>query len=337
MDPLTQVALGAAIGTVTIGRKVGARRGAIIGGVIAELPDLDVLVPAETAIDAFVGHRSATHSIVMHAAATPVFGEALRFVDRRLRDERWLCWGLTFAALGTHALLDAFTTYGTRLLWPLFDTAISWSSIFIIDPLYTLPLLAALLVSLLEPRNERVAQRASALGIILSSGYLVWTLAAQDIARGHVLAALEADGFRHERMKLIPMPFNSLLWRGVAVDGDRYANVYVSILDDGPPAAVHVHLRHIALADLLPDPTPVEKIARFSGGFYAMAEVDGVLRVRDLRMGVEPDYVFTFEVAERQSPELAMVPPVLRSGERDWSGLAWVWQRIFDESAIRQE
>ena len=35
MDPVTQIVLGAAIGTVTIGRKVGARKGAIIGGVIA--------------------------------------------------------------------------------------------------------------------------------------------------------------------------------------------------------------------------------------------------------------------------------------------------------------
>lgn len=337
MDPLTQITLGAAIGTVTIGRRVGARRGAIIGGLIAELPDLDVLVPSDTQIDAFVGHRGATHSLFVGALAAPVIGEATRFVDRRLRDARWLCWGMAIAALGTHAILDAFTTYGTRLWWPLSNDAVSWSTIFIIDPLYTLPLLVAMFIALIEPRRPAVAQRAAVVGLALSSAYLGWTVAAQDIARDRVAAALDAAGIRPDRVKMIPMPFNSLLWRGLAISGDRYVNVYVSVLDAGSPAPVHVHPRNLALEKALPDRTPVEKIDSFSHGFYAMAEQNGAVLVRDLRMGVEPDYVFTFEVARVNSPVLAMVPPEQRSAKRDWNGLHWVWRRIFDESAVRAE
>jgi inner membrane protein len=46
-------------------------------------------------------------------------------------------------ALVTHPLLDAFTVYGTQLWWPLMPPPTMWSSVFIIDPLYTIWLLVA--------------------------------------------------------------------------------------------------------------------------------------------------------------------------------------------------
>ena len=45
-------------------------------------------------------------------------------------------------ALVTHPLLDAMTVYGTQLALPFSDHPFGVGSIFIIDPLYTLPLLA---------------------------------------------------------------------------------------------------------------------------------------------------------------------------------------------------
>ena len=343
MDGFTQVMLGAAIGTVTIGRKVGARKAALVAGVIAELPDIDFFFPADTRLDLFVDHRGPTHSILMHALATPLFGEALRFVDRRLRGERWLCYGLVFAAFSTHALLDGFTTYGTKLLWPLFTEPISWSSIFIIDPLYTLPLLLAFIVAMFARQPNYVeplgsgARRAATAGLILSTAYLGWTMMARELAATKVLDALAADGLRHERLTLTPMPFNSLLWRGLAIDGDSYANIYVSLLDGETPAPVHRHQRNIALAAQLPDRTSLDKIAGFSRGFYTMFEADGAVFARDLRMGLEPEYFLTFEIARRNSETLSAVAPVQRPGRRDWSALGWIWQRVFDEAAVRQE
>lgn len=343
MDPVTQVLLGAAIGTVTIGRKVGARKGAIIGGVIAELPDIDVYFPSDTRLDGFVDHRGPTHSILMQALITPLFGEALRFADRRLRNERWLCYGLVFAAFSTHALLDGFTTYGTKLLWPVFTEPISWSSIFIIDPLYTLPLLLAFIVSMfaraphiVEPLGAR-ARRVASAGLILSTAYLGWTMMARELAETKVLEALAADGMRFERQTLTPMPFNSLLWRGLAIDGENYANVYVSLLDGAAPAPVHRHERDVALEAQLPDRASLDKVAWFSRGFYTVFEADGAVFARDLRMGMEPEYFFTFEIARRNSDALTAVEPVQRPGVRDWSALGWMWRRIFDETAVREE
>ena len=343
MDGFTQVCLGAAIGTVTLGPKIGARKAALLAGVIAETPDLDFFFPAETRLDAFIDHRGPTHSILMHLLATPVIGEALRFADRRLRDERWLCYGLVFAALSTHALLDGFTTYGTKLLWPLFTEPISWSSIFIIDPLYSLPLLLAFIFSMAtrQAGYERPlpgrARRVAAAALILSTAYLGWTMTARELAQTKVVESLAAAGVRYERLTMVPMPFNSLLWRGLAVDGDRYANVYVSVLDGERPAPVHLHERNMALAEALPERESLDKIVWFSRGFYKMQEAGGAILARDLRMGVEPDYFFSFQVARRNSEDLAATPPIRHRTKRDWSGLGWIWRRIFDETAVRDE
>src|SRR5690606_41864508 len=45
--------------------------------------------------------------------------------------------------LATHVTLDDFTTYGAQLFWPLTTAPVAWSSVFIIDPLYSVPLLLA--------------------------------------------------------------------------------------------------------------------------------------------------------------------------------------------------
>jgi inner membrane protein len=343
MDPLTQVALGSAIGTVTLGRKVGARKAAIVGGIIAELPDLDMFFPSNSVIDTYVDHRGPTHSILMHLVAMPAFGEALRYLDERLRGERWLCYGVAFTLQSTHALLDGFTTYGTKLLWPVFTEPISWSSIFIIDPLYSLPLLVALLVSLFSrdqqgvmPLGDRVRRTAS-WGLILSSAYMGWTLAARELAETKALDALAAGEVRHQRMTMIPLPFNSLVWRGLAVDGDRYVNVYVSLLDGGEPAPPHEHRRNLALADALPNRRPVERLAWFSHGFYGLEREGDDILLRDLRLGVEPNYVLTFKVAAYKGGEIAMVEPARLAYIPDWSQLDWLWRRIFDEGVVRDE
>jgi inner membrane protein len=133
------------------------------------------------------------------------------------------------------------------------------------------------------------------------------------------------------------MPFNSLLWRGLVVDGDRYINIYVSLMDGDGPAVLHEQRRNLVLEAVLPDRAPVEQIARFSHGFYAMAEADGAILTRDLRMGLEPVYPFTFVIARRRSEAAGMPTPVQVPSSIDWSQLDWIQRRIFDETAIRDE
>lgn len=78
----------------------------------------------------------------------------------------------------THPLLDAFTVYGTQLLWPLHTSPVMWSSLFIIEPIYTVWMLLGCAVAWFA-RDRVLAQRALLARLALSAAYLGWSLLAK--------------------------------------------------------------------------------------------------------------------------------------------------------------
>ena len=84
MDSLTQIVLGAAVGELTLGRKIGNR--AILWGAIAgTIPDLDVITTHFVdVITANEWHRGFSHSIFFCLIASPVFAWLVRRVKRSL-------------------------------------------------------------------------------------------------------------------------------------------------------------------------------------------------------------------------------------------------------------
>lgn len=120
MDSITQFVLGAAVSTVCLGKKIGPRKAALVGGALGTLPDLDVLIPFADPIDSFVYHRGWSHSLFVHALAAPVIGEGLVRLFKGLRDARIQTYLAVFLCLSTHAIIDAMTIYGTRLFWPFY-------------------------------------------------------------------------------------------------------------------------------------------------------------------------------------------------------------------------
>src|SRR3546814_3957313 len=86
-------------------------------------------------------HRGASHSLfVLPLAGWLVWAFFRRRGGRVAESPRRWFWAIQ-AVLLTHPLLDALTVYGTQLLWPLPLRPVMWSSVFIIDPLYTVWLL----------------------------------------------------------------------------------------------------------------------------------------------------------------------------------------------------
>jgi len=213
MDSVTQFALGAGVGMAVFGTRTGARKAALIGGVIGTLPDLDVFWPHATPVDAFILHRGVTHSLVVHALAAPLIGEGLRCMFSALRDARWLTYAAVFLCLATHALLDAITIYGTRLFWPFWHEPLAMGSIFIIDPVYTLPLLGLTLWALFNHRWPAGASRAVAAVLIISTAYLGWGAGAQQVALSRAAPFLARWQVKPDALTATPAPFTTLLWR----------------------------------------------------------------------------------------------------------------------------
>jgi inner membrane protein len=299
--------------------------------VAGTLPDLDVLIDHGDPIRNMVLHRAETHApLWLTLFSLPFAMTVARLSGEWDRWRRW--WWAMWLALVTHPLLDGMTVYGTQLGLPFTDHPFGVGSIFIIDPLYTLPLIAGV-VWALRRGNAGAGWRANATGLALSTLYLGWGLWAQAAVADTARQSLAAQGIRAEQVLVTPTAFNTLLWRVVAIDGAHYHEGFRSLLDDGPAVHFDRFDRGSALAAETRDLDGVRRIQAFSHGFWAMWEQDGQVGITDLRMGQEPAYIFRFAVAERHSP-LQPLPSAVQLGSRPdiGRGLTWLWRRALGEA-----
>ncbi|SDT07121.1 inner membrane protein [Halopseudomonas sabulinigri] len=297
MDSVTQVVLGASIQGAMLGRWQG-RKALVYGGLLATLPDMDVLLDYGDAVADMTYHRGFSHSLfVLAALATAMALVIRRFGPRAAYSGRRL-WLTLLLVLCTHPLLDSFTSYGTQLFWPLDTPPVAISSIFIIDPLYTLPLLAAMLVGLCFGLR-RSALRWQYAGLALSSLYLASTLGGKWMAESQLQKALQAQGIEAQSTFSSPTPFNTLLWRVVAIEGDQYYEGLVSWLDSQPPVLVALP-RHASAADeVLAGSTQYERLRWFTGDRLRFDLIEQQWVATDLRLGMTGYHPFRFALAEQ--------------------------------------
>ncbi len=330
MDSITQALLGASVQGAMLGRWQG-RKALVYGAVLGTLPDLDVVIDYGDAVANMTYHRGFSHSLfvlslvaVLLAWLVRRFRPDLGYSGTRLFLTIWL-------VLITHVLLDAFTSYGTQLLWPLMTPPIAWSSVFIIDPLYSVPLLVAVLVGLLFGLRGRTA-RWPAYALVISTCYLGFTLAGKQMAEHRVEATMASQGINAVQMFSTPTPFNSLLWRVILVDGEHYYETLVSWWDDAPPVLVRLP-RNAHLAAKLSDSEQHERLRWFTGDVLRY-DVDGnQLLVTDLRLGMTGFHPFRFPLAERATEgwQLIAQPERLPANRGDMSRLVSLWQRIWQQ------
>ncbi|HET7125523.1 MAG TPA: metal-dependent hydrolase, partial [Lysobacter sp.] len=235
---------------------------------------------------------------------------------------RW--WWAIFACLMAHPLLDGFTVYGTQLLWPLPVRPIMWSSLFIIDPLFTLPWFLAFAVAWFA-REKPLAQRALVAGIGLGVAYLGWSLFAKAMVEREADRALAMSGLADAPRFSVPAPLTTLRWRVVAMTPDGFVEGERALSDAGP-MRFHAYRSDVAALEAARGIPAVERLLWFDHGF-AKAEVrDGVLALSDLRMGSEPDYAFRFAVAEREGPGWRPIPPVDVDRQQTAQALKRLWK-----------
>ncbi len=336
MDSVTQFALGACVGVAVLGRKMGPRRAALTGGILGTLPDLDVFLASEDPIESFVQHRSWSHSIFIQALLTPLFGEAVRHIFRALKPYRGFAWAAVFLCFSTHSLLDATTIYGTQLLWPIWTEPLFLGSIFIIDPVYTLPLLVAALWALFVPSWKPRYGKVLVTALGLSTAYLGWTLAAQHIVTSKTRATLAKHNITPDKLIATPTPFNSYFWQAIGVDGDRTFNLYLPVFGAPDDQNFYAYNRNLALATCLGDDLRIKDVARFSHGYYRMMLQDGDVSIADLRMGLSPNYAFRFLLGRLENEKLAPSPTRRLEGRGDIAtDLDWLSANLKGQVSVR--
>lgn len=222
MDSVTQALFGAAVAAARFRRGLG-RRVVLAGAALGTVPDLDVVVG--WVADGFATwrhHRGLTHSIFFGPVVGPLIGLGLAKWEARRRGaappdpDRLRAWiWLSVLVLVTHPLIDLFTSYGTQLLAPFSDHRFAINAMPIIDPVYSLPLLAAALVAGLSRRAGRGVV-ASALALFFVAAYTLhaWSLDAR--TREAARAQLAAQGIAATDVTAYPLLFQPWYRRVVA-------------------------------------------------------------------------------------------------------------------------
>lgn len=326
MDTITQALLGSAVAYSIAGR-TAPRSSVIYGALFATLPDLDVLIQYSNDLDAMTLHRSWTHSWIVQILLAPLIAWLMTQADPRINFKQW--WLMIWLVWITHSGLDAMTIYGTQLFWPFMPPPASIASIFIIDPLYTLPLAAGFLAIIAASRWP-FSRHLMLGGLLLSSSYLSWSYLAQQVMEQQTRQALAEQAIDYQHIKVSPTALNTLLWRIVVIDEEHYYEAFRSFFDGDAVMEFVQFDRGTALTEQLSDTGAVEQLDWFSQGTFKLEQQPEGLLLTDLRMGMEPSYFFRFVIASHHDGHYQNLPPQQLAADRDIRrSLQWVWQRIF--------
>lgn len=298
MDSLTQIVLGASVGEFVLGRRIG-NKAMLYGAIAGTIPDLDVLVSNFTdTVSALAIHRGFTHSIVFSIVMAPLLSWLVTRYESYKNKKKW-AW-FFFWVLITHPILDAHTTWGTQLFWP-FDIRLAFKTIFVIDPLYTLPFLICVLASMFYKRTKPKRRLLNGIGLSLSTAYLALTFLLKYAVTIIFEEALKEQSIIYNDIDTRPSALNTILWNANVETEKNYLIGDYSFFDT-QPISFEVHPKNHHLWGDLIENEKVKRMIEISEGWYTITEKDGQLYYNDLRFGLlsmergSQDFVFQYRI-----------------------------------------
>ena len=340
MDSLTQAALGAAVAYVCWHRQLG-RFSLILGGSLGTLPDLDILVyPFLDDVQRLYWHRGESHSIWFVICGGLIFGLILNTLwGRKQLSIRRAIAGV-FIVFATHIIIDYFTVYGTQLLAPISRYGFARGNMFIIDPLYTIPLLAGIIGA--GAVKGKVGWLVNVAGISLSSLYAIFSLLSHAHADHIFKHQLAARNVTVLNSMTGATPLNTFLWRHVARTPDGFLIGYFSIIGDDPDTPIRFDYVP-QNADLIEDykgQRNVKTIEWFSKGFWRASKKENAVTLSDLRFGelrfsendLPDKWQFIFAWSITGNPDrLVRQSPTIRNSK---AALSILWGKLIGTPTI---
>lgn len=215
MDILTQGILGAALAQ-SVAKKEEKRRATWVGLFSGLIADADVLIQSSTdPLLTVEYHRHFTHSLFFIP-----FGAVIAAILLWPWLRRYFPFGrlylFCFAGYSFSGFIDACTSYGTYLFWPFYDQRVAFHIISIIDPVFTLILLVAVILS------YRKLADYSRYGLTLAACYLFLGYVQLQRADAYMQQIAASRGHEIERSVVKPTLGNLLLWRSIYLSDDHF-------------------------------------------------------------------------------------------------------------------
>jgi len=282
MDSITQAVLGAAIGEATLGKRIG-NKGAVLGAIVATIPDLDVVLYLfYDKFEMLSIHRGFSHSIIFSIIGAFLIAYVLQRIKWTKLVSYQRLWIFAWLALFTHMLLDTFTAYGTQLFLPFSDWRVGFDSINVVDPVYTVPLLIGLICSLFIFKNKPSRAVYNHIGIVISTLYLLGTMGVKNHVEEHFKRELVKQNISYHSLLTMPVGIANINWYGVAkTNKGLYMHNY-SILNENQIPFEYFPSNDHLLEGV--NPALVDRMKWFAKGFYTDVKDDDQLRFYNLQV-----------------------------------------------------
>ena len=298
MDLITQAFLGAAVGELILGKRLG-KSALAWGALIGVLPELDAVLFTffDTARQSSL-HRGPFHSLLGIALGSYALARGLALLWRWEKISQLEAGGFAFAIWSTHVLVDCFSVDGAALLWPVSGSRISFNHLFETDPLFTLPLVVTVTwMALLRekkakkprgkapaPRSER--RRLCRWGLGLCAAYALLSIGMKFVASAGFEADLLRRGVKFDRRMETPTPYNIVLWRAVVDRGDEFWIGYRSVFEfHQTPVRWTIYPKGSASLTLLADMRETKTLTTLTDGWWLARPHSKGAWLGDLRHG----------------------------------------------------
>ena len=207
-----------------------------------------------------------------------------------------------------------------------------FKSIFVIDPLYTLPFLVFLILTLFQKRTSKKRRIYNLAGLTLSTSYLVFTLLAKGIAYTRIESALKLQAIDYKHIDIRPYPLNTILWSANIETDDSYLLGSYSFFDT-QDISFDTHPKNHDLLGDLKENEKVQRMIAISEGWYTIQKANNHLYYNDLRFGLlnlkpqSEDFVFKYLIEEDPDGTVRFIEQekTPRDGMQLMSDL---WQRV---------
>lgn len=298
MDSLTQIVLGIATAELVAGKKL-QNKTFLYGAILGTIPDLDIVVGKFLSdVNGVAIHRGLSHSLLFFAFLSPILGWVISKIEKNVISFKSASL-LAFWCLVTHVLLDLFTSWGTQILWPL-DYRFALKTIFVIDPLYTIPLLISL-IFVWKNKEFLVRRKYVIRGLVISSSYLLLTCVLKLFAVKQFENALENQKLNYQELIVKPTAFNCILWNANIATSKGYYLADYSLFDS-QAIQFTFYPKNRKLEEKLLNSYDFQQLKKISEGWYLVTEQNNRLYFNDLRFGLlndnpeNPQFAFSYQM-----------------------------------------
>ena len=289
MDPISQGTVGAAFAQSSASKNNIIRIG-FIGFLAGLAPDLDVLIRSSDDPILFLEyHRQFSHSLFFIPFGS-LFVALFLFPFFKGSMSMKTVYVASFLGYATHGLLDACTSYGTQLFWPFSDERVTWNNISIVHPLFTLPIVALLVIAIITRRR---------MFSFIAIGWIVFYLSLGFVQYERTLSAAmqlaDSRGHNSERLTLKPSFGNLILWKSIYEhDGiyfvDAIRTVYSSTWCSGESIRKFDYQYHLPNLDRSSQQAiDIERFRWFSQDYLGYDEKNSL--VTDIRYSMLPNQI----------------------------------------------